>query len=533
MANDPVSSKTLTLPIIHAHWIAALQRPPTASLAALRQLINSIVKHGVNHGAQHRESTLLPRQDFALLFLDLCLAYAYLGDYWIAITAADSAVVLYPNFAIGWFAKGLCKAELGQWRKARRDFKRCLMCFEVIGRRLERIPYKIDQSGPISQTGLEEEWVLEWAKVQWNYLVALKQGGSRGNPQSARTDRQDEQGLDSIPADEQALNGIPAGVHMGPGWEAKLEVFDPVYFDAVASAHSKPSLQSSSSKSTVNDNEEVYSSWKSDSTLASYQTKPLPPIPEAPPTPPPPPLTVNLPAVRVFSYLPTPNEYKYPQTPTASNRNSIRADHLAAETWTPLMPPPLSLSSPLKAYFPHGSPEPYKSEDDVWWQGTEQYSGPHPHRRQTSIDDVIAEWIADSDDFDGTLDEGRALGIYPEKYPDDAENESGGEGENEDIIRDDDSDTYNPHYYPDRNQRDPEGHGDAMWHRQERQRAITNLPTPPGKRLEKGKEKEIATHLLPPIRNRPEDVNDKGEQILLPKAFEGFPADIERRRVLS
>ena len=531
MANDPVSSKTLTLPIIHAHWIAALQRPPTASLAALRPLITSIIKHGVNHGAQHGESTLLPRQHFAPLFLDLCLAYAYLGDYWLAITAADSALGLYPTFAIGWFARGLCKAELGEWREAEWDFKQCLKCFKVVGRRLERISYKIDQPEPIGQTGLGEEWVLERARVKWNYKVAVVRGGSEKDPQSPRLEKQDEQRPKGVAADEQRLNGIPAGVRMGPGWQAKLEFFDPVYFDVVASAHSKPSPQSSSSKSTENDNEEVYSSWKSDSTLAYCETKPLPPIPQAPPTPPPP--TITLPTVRVFSYLPTPNEYKYPQTSTPSKPNSIRADHLAAETWTPLMPPPLSLSSPLKAYFPHGSREPYKSDNDVWWQGTEQYSGPRPHRRQTSIDYVIAEWIADSDDFDGTLDEGRALGIYLEKYPDEAENESGGEDESKGIIRDDDSDTYNPHYYPDRSQSDLEGHEDATWHEQERQRPITNLPTPTEKRLEKGKEKEIATHLLPPIRNRPEDVNDKGEQILLPKAFEGFPADIERRRVLS
>ena len=525
MANDPISSKTLTLPIIHAHWIAALHRPPTTSLAALRRLINSIIKHGVNHGAQHGESTLLPRQHFALLWLDLCLTYAYLGDYWLAINAADSAVGLYPTSAIGWFAKGLCKAELGAWRKARRDFKQCLICFEVVGTRLERIPYKIDQSGPIQRTGLGEEWVLEWAKVEWNYKVALLEGGSRRNPQSPRTERQHGQGL----------NGIPAGVHMGPGWQAKLEFFDPVYFDVVASAYSKPSPPSSGSKSTDNDNEEVYGSWKSDSTLAYYDTKPLPPIPEAPPTPiihTPPPLTVTLPTVRVFSYCPTPNEYKYPQTSTSSTRYSIRADHLTTETWTPLMPPRVLLESPLKPYFPNQSPEKYESENHVWWQGTEQCSGSRPQRRQSSIDDVIAEWIADSDDFDGSFDQGRPLGIYLEKSAGDAENETRVEDESEGIIRDDDSDTYKAHYYPDQSQSDSEGHEDATWHGQERQWAITNLPTPTEKRIGKGKEKEIATHIPTPFGNRREDVNDNGEQILLPKAFEGFPEDIERRRVL-
>ena len=519
MANDPISSKTLTLPIVHAHWIAALQRPPHTSLAALRRLINSIIKHGVNHGAQYGESTLLPRQHFALLFLDLCLTHAYLGDYWLAITAADAAIGLYPTFAIGLFARGLCKAELGEWRKARRDFKRCLLRFEVAGRWLERIPYKIDQSEPTSRTGLGEEWILEWEKVMWNFKVALVEGGSRS---TSRTPRKTGQGL----------NGIPAGVHMGPGWEAKLEFFDPVYFDVVASAYSKPSPQSSSSKSTDDDNEEVYGSWKSDSTLAYYDSKPLPPIPEGPPTPiehNTPLLTVTLPTVRVLSYCPTPKD-KYPQTSTSSKRNSIRADHLAKETWTPLMPPRVSLDSPLQPYFPYGSPEPYKSENDVWWQGSEQLSGRHPHRRESSIDDVIAEWIADSDDFDGTLAEGRALGIYLEKYPDEAGTESSVEGESEGIIRDDDSDTYKAHYYPDRRQGDSEGHEDPTWHGQEGQGTVANIPTPSEKRFEKGKGKEIAPH---PIGNRPEDVNEKGEQILLPKAFEGFPQDNERRRVLS
>ncbi len=528
MANDPISSKTLTLPIIHAHWIAALNRPPTTSLAPLRRLINSIIKHGVNHGVQHGESTLLPRQHFALLWLDLCLTYAYLGDYWLAIKAADSAVALYPTFAIGWFAKGLCKAELGDWRKARRDFKQCLICFEVIGERLEQIPYQIDQSGSINRTGLGEEWVLEWAKVEWNYKVALLEGGSRRNPQAPRTEWQHRQGL----------HGIPAGVHMGPGWHAKLEFFDPVYFDVVASASSKPSPSSSNSNPSDHDNEEVHGSWKSDSTLAYYDTKPLPPIPEGPPTPlnpdlPPP--TVTLPSVRVFSYCPTPNEFKYPQTSTPSPRHSIRASHLARETWTPLMPPRVSLESPLKPYFPNQNPEKYAPDDDVWWQGTERCSGPqHPRRPQSSIDDVIAEWVADSDDFDGSFDQAHLRGLYLENYADEAESESGVEGESEGIIRDDnDSDICKAHYYSNQNQSDSEGHEDAASHGQEKQWAATNLPTPTEKRIKKGKEKDIATHLPTPIGNRPEDVNAEGEQILLPKAFEGFPEDIERRRVLA
>ena len=405
---------------------------------------------------------------------------------------------LYPTFAIGWFARGLCKAELGEWRRARRDFKQCLICFEIVGTRLEKIPYKNEQARHIKQIGLGKEWVLEWVKVEWNYKVALIKGGSRRDTQSPRTQKQHELGL----------NGIPAGVHMGPGWDAQLEFFDPVYFDVVASTYSKTSPPSASSKSSHNDNEEVFGSWKSDSTTAAYYySKPLPPIPEASPIPlihEPSPPTATLPTVRVFSYCPTPTD-KYPHTPIASPRNNIRADSLAKETWTPLMPPRVSLESPLKSYFPNHTPQKHDSLDDVWWQGTEQIQGPHPHRRESSISDVISEWIADSDDFDGSLDQPGPHGGYLEDYAGEAENEDGVEGEIGGDFRDDeDSDTC------------------------KRWGGITDLQTPTEKRIEKGKEKDIAH-----TRSLPEDLNDKGEQILLPKAFPGFPADIERRRVLD
>ena len=503
MANDPISSKTLTLSIIHAHWTAALDQPPTTSLAPLRRLINAIIKHGVNHGAQHGESSLLPRQHFALLWLDLCLTYAFLGDYWLAIKAADSAVVLYPTLSLGWFAKGLCKAELGEWRKARRDFKQCLICFEIVGRRLEKLPFRIHQSARIPRIGLGEEWMLEWVKVEWNYKVALIKGGSRRDPQSPSTQRQHELGL----------NGIPAGVHMGPGWDANLEFFGPVYFDVVPSAYSKTSPPSLSSKSSPNDNGEVFGSWKSDSTTAAYYySKPLPPIPEASPIPlihEPSPPTATLPTVRVFSYCPTPKEL-YPHTPTPSPRNSIRADSLAKETWTPLMPPRVSLESPLNSYFPKQTSKKHDSQNDVWWQGTEQIRGPLPQRRGSSISDVISEWIADSDDFDDSLDQPGPHGGYFEHDTGEAENGNGFEGESECVVKDDDD-------------------SDIC----KRQRENTNFPGPTDKRIGKGKEKEIAIHIATPLANRPEDVNEKGEQILLPKAFPGFPADIERRRVLA
>ena len=170
------------------------------------------------------------------------------------------------------------------------------------------------------------------------------------------------------------------------------------------------------------------------------------------------------------------------------------------------MPPRVSLDSPLKSYFPNHDPQNFDSLDDVWWQGTEQIRSSHPHRRESSISDVISEWIADSDDFDGSLDQPGSHGGYLDDYAGETQNENVVEGESEGVIREDeDSDT---------------GQNEGE---------VTNLPMPAEKRIGKGKEKEIATHLL----DHQEGVNDKGEQILLPKAFPGFPADIERRRVLA
>ena len=159
------------------------------------------------------------------------------------------------------------------------------------------------------------------------------------------------------------------------------------------------------------------------------------------------------------------------------------------------MPPRVSLESPLRPYFPHQTPKKHDSQDDVWWQGTEQIRGSPPHRRESSISDVISEWIADSDDFDDTHDHAHLKGEgHLEYYAGEAENENGVEAESE---------------------------------------GISNLPRPTEKSIGKGKDKEVATRLPTLTGDRPEDVNDKGEQILLPKAFPGFPADIERRRVLA
>ena len=168
------------------------------------------------------------------------------------------------------------------------------------------------------------------------------------------------------------------------------------------------------------------------------------------------------------------------------------------------MPPRVSLESPLKSYFPNQTLRNHDSQNDVWWQGAEQIRGPHPQRRESSISDVISEWIADSDDFDDSRDQPGPHGGYLEDYAAEEENENGVEGETEGVIRDDDDSDI-----------------------RKRQWGNTNLPTSDEKRIGKRKEKEITL-----TGNRPEDVNEKGEQILLPKAFPGFPADIERRRVL-
>lgn len=133
--------------------------------------------------------------------------------------------------AFALFALGLCKAELGDWRGARREWRACLRGFEgggrgagigVWGLRVGRGGFgdgEGEGDGVMGMgAGLGPEgqvWVLERTRVEWNWRMALFETGSR---------RQGIRPL-GMKARRSGLNGVPAGICFGPpeGW-ARVEV---------------------------------------------------------------------------------------------------------------------------------------------------------------------------------------------------------------------------------------------------------------------------------------------------------------------
>ncbi|CAD6585402.1 MAG: hypothetical protein ASARMPRED_002149 [Alectoria sarmentosa] len=207
----------LSLPAIHAHWTAALSLPPTAQLSNLRRLVRAII---IDH-----HPALRPLSIAALcpLYLDLALAYAFLGEYYLAYQVFKEAVENDPTSAVGWFGLGLAQAELGEWKNARRSWQACLQCFESVDGQQESIRYVLfqaqdegaqDDAARMLEVGLNcGEWTLERTRVEFNLRIALGEKGSKKlgvAPRSAGQRRP-------------CLNGLSAGLRFGPGWDASLQ----------------------------------------------------------------------------------------------------------------------------------------------------------------------------------------------------------------------------------------------------------------------------------------------------------------------
>ena len=199
-------AQPLPLPVIHARWTAALSLPPTAQISNLRRLVRAVTQN------RHPALRGLKVADLCQLYLDLALAYAFLGEYYLAANVFKAAVDNDPTCAVGWFGLGLAQAELAEWRNARRSWKKCLWCFGP----WESIPYSLfrAQDERIPDFGLDSgEWRLERTRVQFNLNVALCEKGSKKFGISPRAPGQKRPGL----------NGIPAGLRFGPGWDATLQ----------------------------------------------------------------------------------------------------------------------------------------------------------------------------------------------------------------------------------------------------------------------------------------------------------------------
>lgn len=212
--------RPLSLPAIHAHWTASLSLAPTAQLSNLRRLVRAVTK---DHHPALRPLSLAA---LSPLYIDLALAYAFLGEYYLASTVFKAAVENDAASAVGWFGLGLAQAELAEWRNARRSWKECLRCFESAGGRQDGIRYVLfqaqdgaaqDEAAPMLEVGLNaEEWTLERTRVEFNFRVALHEKGSKKLGVAPRAAGEKRPGL----------NGLSAGLRFGPGWDASLQSLD-------------------------------------------------------------------------------------------------------------------------------------------------------------------------------------------------------------------------------------------------------------------------------------------------------------------
>lgn len=267
------SPPMLPLPTIHAHWTSALSLPPSAQISSLRRLVRVVTQD------HHPALRPLSIADLCQLYLDLALAYAFLGEYYLASKVFKEAVDNHATSAFGWFALGLAQAELADWRDARRSWKRCLHCFGPIGYQQESITYPLFQ-GQLLEVGLESgDWTLERARVEFNFHIALREKGSKraGVPRRAAGQKRPQ------------LNGIPAGLRFGPGWDAAAQSLHSPLFAVFSSPHTEepgddagfvsdpqPAVRTPPSSST--------SSPTSVPTRISFR-KPLPTLTHSPPTP--------------------------------------------------------------------------------------------------------------------------------------------------------------------------------------------------------------------------------------------------------
>ena len=226
MLSTQLSPHTLSLPAIHAQWTAALSFPPSAQLSSLRRLVRALTKD--------RHPALRPLSLTALgpLYLDLALAYAFLGEYYLASEVFREAADNEPTNAVAWFGLGLAQTELDEWRNARRSWKECLRCFASPRDQEDGIHYTLFQAQDewMREACLDsEEWTLEWTRVEFNLLVALREKGSK------------KRGIAPRPVDQMrpALYGIPAGLRFGPGWDASVLSLDSPSLAPYASYHTE------------------------------------------------------------------------------------------------------------------------------------------------------------------------------------------------------------------------------------------------------------------------------------------------------
>ena len=243
------TTKPLTLSCIHTTWTNALSLPPTQRLSSLRRLLRHLsstsspkshLKSDLSSLVSSPATTVLVDPSLTRLHLDLALTYAFLGEYCLAsiffkeAVAASLPLCRYTAFAL--YGLGLANAELKQWRSAKRQWKRCLECFNKTGddrivfqsaARMERNEHVMHpgteiqgiggptSNSPFSGLGPGRVFSLERCRVERNVQIALLVTSSRHFQVSV-----------PYPSQQQnyGINGIPAGMVFGPDWPAGLSI---------------------------------------------------------------------------------------------------------------------------------------------------------------------------------------------------------------------------------------------------------------------------------------------------------------------
>ncbi|KAI9720893.1 MAG: hypothetical protein M1812_002732 [Candelaria pacifica] len=91
----------------------------------------------------------------ARLWFNVGVIRSHLGEYFLASEAFTKAVKIRKTLAIGWYCLGMAIFQLGDFRKAKRPFQRCLSLFD-------------EGVTTIDYRSLGLDFILEKTRVEWN-----------------------------------------------------------------------------------------------------------------------------------------------------------------------------------------------------------------------------------------------------------------------------------------------------------------------------------------------------------------------------
>lgn len=245
---NPANEVQLTIKSIRAQWTLGLRQHNDfqlhAALQTFRRLLKALkIATGGSPSSTKEESNfppsfhyriLLPRE-VALLFINIGLIQAYLGQYYLAGQAFQEALVLDPDSAVAWFGLGIAKFYSSELSASQRAFKKCQRCFltwhaDGYVYQQDELIYNVwpGQPDPPNRTTTSaaethdsgssdisldlfkgimssrlpnNQWKLELLRTEWNYRAARE----RSTSLKARIEH----------PQERSLTGIPAGVIFG------------------------------------------------------------------------------------------------------------------------------------------------------------------------------------------------------------------------------------------------------------------------------------------------------------------------------